>query len=783
MLATVRAFLLLVLAVQAGLAPPVQAARRWWDLGAALEVTPATSIVASGPQGGQFSPSSFGYTLSASSGSVNYAISGVPSWLTASATSGTASSSGKTVTFTANGNANSLAAGTYSAMITFTNSATGAAQTQTATLTVNAPPTLQVSPATSIVASGPQSGPFSPSSFSYTLSASSGNVNYAISGIPSWLTASSTSGTASSSGTTVAFTVNANANSLAASTYAATITFTNSGTGATQTQTATLTVNPTLQVTPAAGIVASGPHGGPFSPSSFSYTLSASNGSLNYTISGIPSWLTASKISGTASSSGTVVTFTMNASANSLAASTYAATITFTNSDTGAARTLSAMLSASGGTTYYLSPNGNDLNSGRTPTLAWLTPNHPVNCGDVIIRAAGSYNNSNFGTGNWGTVSNCPSSGGVYFAQLQCAGPYVSSCSISASSGNAMWIDKSNWAVVGAINSAPNGSCFIASPSTATTIHHIAFVNVIANGCADNGVNSFPYWAGAHYGVDQFAIAGAIVYNAAAGASECFSGVSVYDPINWDTSAGTHVFLAGVFSYGNIDPIGCAGGLNSDGEGVIFDNWSNSQNSSVPYTGQGVIEQSMFLGNGSSGIMIYQNTAADVYITSSTVYGNYQDPAHRGTYNGELLYSGSTGVTSAFGNIFQATVRTLNSNAANYGAYVGEGGSNDNVSGNYIFGVNGNNDSIDASPGFAFGSNTLATPSFVNPTIPEAQTCPSSATTTACMAPTIANFKPQASGATGLGYQPPGACAPDPYFPVWLAGIVPNGIITKPCGY
>jgi hypothetical protein len=85
------------------------------------------------------------------------------------------------------------------------------------TVSSSCPPTLQVSPSTDIAGSGPQGGPFSPSSFSYTLSASNGSVNYSISGIPSWLTASSTSGTASS-GTTVTFTVNSSANSLAPNT-------------------------------------------------------------------------------------------------------------------------------------------------------------------------------------------------------------------------------------------------------------------------------------------------------------------------------------------------------------------------------------------------------------------------------------------------------------------------------------------------------------------------------------------------------------------------------------
>jgi hypothetical protein len=290
-----------------------------------LLITPTTNIVALGSQGGPFSPPSFSYTLSATSGSVNFSISGVPNWLTLSSTSGTASS-GTTVTFTVNANANSLAINTYLATITFTNSTNGqGTQTRIATLIVNPPP-LQVTPATNIAASGSQGGPFSPSSFSYTLSVESGSANYSMSNVPTWLTPSSTSGTASSSGATVTFTVNASANSLAPGTYGpTTITFTNSDTGqGTTSVTATLTVNPPpMQVTPATNIATSGTQGGPFTPSSFSYTLSVASGSVNYSISNVPTWLTPSSTSGTASSSGTTVTFTVNANANSLTPNTY----------------------------------------------------------------------------------------------------------------------------------------------------------------------------------------------------------------------------------------------------------------------------------------------------------------------------------------------------------------------------------------------------------------------------------------------------------------------------
>jgi hypothetical protein len=137
----------------------------------------------------------------------------------------------------------------------------------------------------------------------------------------------------SSSGTTVTFTVNANANSLAPGTYGpTTITFTNTDTGqGTQTRTATLTVNPpALQVTPVTGVTASGTHGGPFSPSSFKYTLSSTFGSVNYSIT-TPSWLTASSKSGTVTTSAKTITFTVNSSARRLGPSTYTDNIGFNN--------------------------------------------------------------------------------------------------------------------------------------------------------------------------------------------------------------------------------------------------------------------------------------------------------------------------------------------------------------------------------------------------------------------------------------------------------------------
>ena len=95
-----------------------------------------------------------------------------------------------------------------------------------------------------------------------------------------------------------------------------------------------LSLPPYLQVSPSSDLITSGPKGGPFSPTSFNYQLASTSGSVNYSISGIPSWLNASFTSGTVTTSPVTVTFSL-INVGSLTPGTYAATIAFTNLDTG----------------------------------------------------------------------------------------------------------------------------------------------------------------------------------------------------------------------------------------------------------------------------------------------------------------------------------------------------------------------------------------------------------------------------------------------------------------
>lgn len=99
----------------------------------ALLVSPGNNANFYGHAGGSFANSPFTYTLKSSSSTVAYTITGVPAWLTPSATSGTVTTGGTAVTFTVVGG---TAIGNYNATLVFTNTATGQVINRLVALTV-----------------------------------------------------------------------------------------------------------------------------------------------------------------------------------------------------------------------------------------------------------------------------------------------------------------------------------------------------------------------------------------------------------------------------------------------------------------------------------------------------------------------------------------------------------------------------------------------------------------------------------------------------------------------
>lgn len=83
---------------------------------------------------------------------------------------------------------------------------------------------------------------------------------------------------------------------------------------------------PYIAVTPTTGVAISGNAGGPFAPATFSYAIKGYNHSVSYRISGLPTWLRASSLSGT-----TPATITFTVDAGAVLPGNYSATISFAN--------------------------------------------------------------------------------------------------------------------------------------------------------------------------------------------------------------------------------------------------------------------------------------------------------------------------------------------------------------------------------------------------------------------------------------------------------------------
>jgi hypothetical protein len=437
--------------------------------------------------------------------------------------------------------------------------------------------------------------------------------------------------------------------------------------------------------------------------------------------------------------------------------------------------------------TYYLSPTGTDSNSGQNSGSAWLSPNHALNCGDVIVAAAGSnYSSANFTAGKWGTVS-CPAANGV--AWLRCA--TFDACKIHTGTNQGMWVDKSYWGVQGweVTTTAADayGTCFIAQPNyaTPTSLHHVIFANDIANGCSQGG---FVMVNRGHAGVDYFVVVGSIAYNAAQGTGTCASGIAVYQPIQSDTQPGTHIYIAGNFSYSNVEPSKCAGKSPTAGEGIIFDSFDGSQGGVSPYWSQAAAVNNFVVNNGAKGIEINGNSAGSyhstIWLNHNTSWGNLTDPNQSWFGCSEISLAKARN-THLNGNLVSTKRATGCGGHPIYAIGIAGADNTNSADHNFAYGYDGNSVFLYESPSFSWGKTNQfgVSPNFTRPAAPASPRCGGTSSVPSCMASVISGFVPKTASAAGLGYQKPSSTAvKDELFPRWLCtAALPAGLVTMGC--
>ena len=109
----------------------------------------------------------------------------------------------------------------------------------------------------------------------------------------------------------------------------------------------------------------------------------------------------------------------------------------------------------------------------------------------------------------------------------------------------------------------------------------------------------------------------------------------MYEPVNYDTLLGTHIHIAGNFTFGALKTPNCNSGFPAtDGEGINIDTLDGSQSSVGPYTQQVVVDNNLVVDNGGRGIEVENNsicsTCAHVYLRHNTMWGNSTDNTQTG---------------------------------------------------------------------------------------------------------------------------------------------------------
>ena len=180
-------------------------------------------------------------------------------------------------------------------------------------------------------------------------------------------------------------------------------------------------------------------------------------------------------------------------------------------------------------------------------------------------------------------------------------------------------------------NAALDGNGIVVTGSGtagATTPNHVTIEN--------NTVYNEPGAGISTVHADYVTISNNIVHNNANWSAFGQSGITLWESVNSDTSAGVHMTISGNTVYGNAQLVPTLGGnVIYDGEGIILDTNPN-------FVGQWLVENNTVYNNGSSGVK--SNATDNATITGNTIYNNDLNNVQAQS-NAEIFINGSNNNT------------------------------------------------------------------------------------------------------------------------------------------
>jgi len=311
----------------------------------------------------------------------------------------------------------------------------------------------------------------------------------------------------------------------------------------------------------------------------------------------------------------------------------------------GPSAALSASPPYSCTTNRYVATNGSDSNNGTSPSTPWLTIQHAnasvPTAGTCINVVSGTYTSGSI-TIDHGGNSASPTGYVVYRCQT------LGGCKTITNAGNVpFWKLPTSYVMVDGFEvDCNNNTGYIGittGPDAGATAHHLWILNSTVHHCQLSGIqfnNSEYYW-----------ILHSTFYNNSSGTSGIYgSGISIYEPkvISGYTptsqdNAWTPYKIIINYNVSHDNYNQQVGSENSDGNGVILDDWRWTQNTGTPYTGQGLVLGNIVYHNGGDGIEAFLNTGAT--IANNTAYNNNWDTHNPGTWRADIAVQASYNVT------------------------------------------------------------------------------------------------------------------------------------------
>jgi parallel beta-helix repeat protein len=385
--------------------------------------------------------------------------------------------------------------------------------------------------------------------------------------------------------------------------------------------------------------------------------------------------------------------------------------------------------SAISATNYYVDAiNGNDVFDGKTVSSAKKTlqsgANLPLIDGDTVFVRNGTYTNS--GGGAVVSISKSGSlAGWIVFKNYQKEKPIIEFDAwngLEITSG-ASYIEINGFEVQGfkgvvdsrtvaaaeaqygtysncanlSINSKFNGNGIVVKDVNNDILtdnsHHIKIVNCKVHDCGGGGIQVS--------GGDYITIEDNEVYNNAWYSVYANSGISLYQPYNFDgNTAAYKIVVQRNKCYNNDSKVKWQVGCKfSDGNGIIIDDFRNGQNTSAygVYAAKTLVANNITFGNGGSGVHAFASNNVDIMFNVS-----YQNGQRTTSYNDGGIYGNATTNVRILNNIIVGIAgRNINTNFNNTSHTV-----------NYNVFFQGNMPSVS-------GANDLkaTNPLFVNPSV------------------------------------------------------------------